>query len=41
VDELVDEVLRPRTDVLVLGVHKERVRFTVGGCVLRPSSSPV
>jgi exopolyphosphatase / guanosine-5'-triphosphate,3'-diphosphate pyrophosphatase len=33
VDELVREVLRPRADVLVLGVHKERVRFTVGGCM--------
>jgi exopolyphosphatase / guanosine-5'-triphosphate,3'-diphosphate pyrophosphatase len=33
VDELVGEVLRPRADVLVLGVHKERVRFTVGGCM--------
>jgi exopolyphosphatase / guanosine-5'-triphosphate,3'-diphosphate pyrophosphatase len=32
-DELVGEVLRPRADVLVLGVHKERVRFTVGGCM--------
>jgi exopolyphosphatase/guanosine-5'-triphosphate,3'-diphosphate pyrophosphatase len=32
-DELVGEVLGPRADLLVLGVHKERVRFTVGGCM--------
>ena len=33
VDGLVGEVLRPRADVLVLGVHKERVRFMVAGCM--------
>ena len=32
-DELVAEVLRPRADVLALGVHKQRVRFTVEGCM--------
>jgi exopolyphosphatase/guanosine-5'-triphosphate,3'-diphosphate pyrophosphatase len=33
VDELIGDVLRPRADLLVLSVHKERVRFTVGGCM--------
>jgi exopolyphosphatase / guanosine-5'-triphosphate,3'-diphosphate pyrophosphatase len=37
VNELVGEVLRPHADVLVLGVQKERVRFTVGGCMAERS----
>jgi len=33
VEELVEQVLEPMADVLVLDVHKERVRFTIGGCM--------
>jgi exopolyphosphatase/guanosine-5'-triphosphate,3'-diphosphate pyrophosphatase len=33
VDQLLAEVLRPRSDVRVIGVHKERARFTLGGCM--------
>jgi exopolyphosphatase / guanosine-5'-triphosphate,3'-diphosphate pyrophosphatase len=32
-DELLAEVLRPRADVRVVAVHKERARFTLGGCM--------
>jgi exopolyphosphatase/guanosine-5'-triphosphate,3'-diphosphate pyrophosphatase len=37
-DQLVAEVLRPRADVRVLGVHKERARFTLGGCMAELST---
>src|SRR4051812_27543612 len=30
---LVDEVLGPRADVRMIGVHKRRARFTFGGCM--------
>ena len=32
-DELVAEVVEPRADLLTIGVHKRRARFTVGGCM--------
>ena len=32
-DELVDEVVRPSADLLVVSVHKRRVHFTLGGCM--------
>ena len=31
-DELVDEVVRPSTDLVALEVHKKRARYTIGGC---------
>ena len=32
-EELFAEILRPRTDLLVVDVHKRRARFTLGGCM--------
>jgi exopolyphosphatase / guanosine-5'-triphosphate,3'-diphosphate pyrophosphatase len=31
-DELVDEVVRPSSDLDAVGIHKKRSRYTIGGC---------
>ncbi len=33
VDELVDEVVRPRADLAAVEVHKRRARYEIGGCM--------